>query len=72
MPKLIICARYYYFLSSATSVFELHTINDNWPNIKMNDGFQIEIIVALRQNIRTCVNPKLFELPTRQNNHCAN
>lgn len=49
-PEAIICQ--YKKLSYTSSEFELLTLNDNWPNIKMADGVDIEIIGKVIQNIR--------------------
>ncbi|HAT1829812.1 TPA: LexA family transcriptional regulator [Legionella pneumophila] len=50
--EAIICQ--YKKLSYTSPEFELHTLNDNWPNIKAEDGLEIEIIGTVMQNIRTC------------------
>ncbi|ARB92950.1 helix-turn-helix domain-containing protein [Legionella longbeachae] len=49
-PEVIICQ--YKKLSYASEDFELLTLNDNWPNIRVCDGMQAEIIGAVIQNIR--------------------
>jgi SOS-response transcriptional repressor LexA len=48
--EVIVCQ--YRKLSYTSSEFELLTLNDNWPNIKVGDGVEIEIIGGLMQNIR--------------------
>ncbi|WP_340162995.1 XRE family transcriptional regulator [Legionella resiliens] len=50
--EVIICQ--YKKLSYTSPEFELHTLNENWPNIKAEDGLEIEIIGTVMQNIRTC------------------
>ena len=49
--EVIICQ--YKKLSYTSSEFELLTLNDNWPNIKMADGLEIKIIGKVIQKIRT-------------------
>ncbi|HAT1867498.1 helix-turn-helix domain-containing protein [Legionella pneumophila] len=49
--ELIICQ--YKKLSYTSTEFELLTLNDNWPNIKVNDGIQVNIIGKVVQNIRS-------------------
>ncbi|HDS3853604.1 TPA: helix-turn-helix domain-containing protein [Legionella pneumophila] len=49
-PDAVICQ--YKKLSYTSTEFELLTLNDNWPNIKMNDNFNIKIIGKIVQNIR--------------------
>lgn len=48
--EVIICQ--YKKLSYASEDFELLTLNDNWPNIRICDGMQVEIIGVVVQNIR--------------------
>ena len=48
---VIICQ--YKKLSYTSSEFELLTLNDNWPNITVNESMQVEIIGKVIQNIRT-------------------
>ncbi|MFO2756760.1 S24 family peptidase [Legionella pneumophila serogroup 1] len=50
-PEVIICQ--YKKLSYTTSKFELLTLNDNWPNINVNEDIQVNIIGKVVQNIRT-------------------
>jgi SOS-response transcriptional repressor LexA len=47
---VLICQ--YKKLSYSSSDFELITLNDNWPNIKVCDDLQVEIIGVVKQNIR--------------------
>ena len=49
-PEVIICQ--YKKLSYTSEEFELLTLNDNWPNIKVYDGMQVEIVGVVMQNIR--------------------
>ncbi|HAT1987225.1 TPA: helix-turn-helix domain-containing protein [Legionella pneumophila] len=49
-PEAVICQ--YKKLSYTSAEFELLTLNDNWPNIKMNSNFDIKIIGKIIQNIR--------------------
>ncbi|HAU0794598.1 TPA: helix-turn-helix domain-containing protein [Legionella pneumophila] len=49
-PDAVICQ--YKKLSYTSTEFELLTLNDNWPNIKMNDNFNIKIVGKIVQNIR--------------------
>lgn len=49
-PEAIICQ--YKKLSYTSSEFELLTLNDNWPNIRVNDAVEVEIIGKVVQNIR--------------------
>lgn len=49
-PEVIICQ--YKKLSYSSSEFELVTLNDNWPNIKVGNGVDGEIIGKVLQNIR--------------------
>lgn len=48
---IIICQ--YKKLSYTSSEFELLTLNDNWPNISVNESVKVEIIGTVIQNIRT-------------------
>jgi SOS-response transcriptional repressor LexA len=48
---VILCQ--YKKLSYTSSEFELLTLNDNWPNITVNESVQVEIIGKVVQNIRT-------------------
>jgi SOS-response transcriptional repressor LexA len=48
--EVIICQ--YKKLSYTSPEFELLTLNDNWPNIKVNEGAEVEIIGTLVQVIR--------------------
>ncbi|HAT8265765.1 TPA: helix-turn-helix domain-containing protein [Legionella pneumophila] len=50
--EVIICQ--YKKLSYTSKEFELLTLNDNWPNIKVNDDVEVEIIGTVVQNIRGC------------------
>ena len=49
-PEVVICQ--YKKLSYTSSEFELMTLNDNWPNITVNDNVQVEIIGRVVQNTR--------------------
>lgn len=49
-PEVIICQ--YKKLSYTSSKFELLTLNDNWPNINVNEDIQVNIIGKVVQNIR--------------------
>ncbi|HHO2138349.1 TPA: LexA family protein [Legionella pneumophila] len=49
-PETIICQ--YKKLSYTSAEFELLTLNDNWPNIKVSDGIEVKIIGVLVQNLR--------------------
>lgn len=49
-PEVIICQ--YKKLSYTSSEFELLTLNDNWPNITVNENVQVEIVGKVVQNIR--------------------
>ena len=49
-PEVIICQ--YKKLSYTSEEFELLTLNENWPNIKVYDGMQVEIVGVVMQNIR--------------------
>lgn len=48
-PETIVCQ--YKKLSYTSPEFELLTLNDNWPNIKVADNFEIEIIGRVMQKI---------------------
>ena len=48
--ETIVCQ--YKKLSYTSPEFELVTLNDNWPNIKVCDGAKVEIIGSVVQNIR--------------------
>ena len=48
---VIICQ--YKKLSYTSSQFELLTLNENWPNITVNESEQVEIVGTVIQNIRT-------------------
>lgn len=48
--ETIVCQ--YKKLSYASAEFELLTLNDNWPNIKVADALEIEIIGKVMQMIR--------------------
>lgn len=49
--EVIICQ--YKKISYTSSEFELLTLNDNWPNITVNESVQVEIVGTVIQNIRT-------------------
>lgn len=49
-PEVIICQ--YKKLSYTSSDFELRTLNDNWPDIKINESIRAQIIGKIAQNIR--------------------
>lgn len=49
-PEVVICQ--YKKLSYTSSEFELMTLNDNWPNITVNENVQAEIIGKVAQNTR--------------------
>lgn len=49
-PDAIVCQ--YKKLSYTSAEFELLTLNDNWPNIRVNESMQVEIIGKVVQNIR--------------------
>lgn len=49
--EVIICQ--YKKLSYTSPEFELLTLNDNWPNIPVNESMQVEIVGTVIQNIRT-------------------
>jgi SOS-response transcriptional repressor LexA len=51
--ETIICQ--YKKLSYTSSEFELITLNDNWPNITVNESIQVQIIGKVIQNIRTYI-----------------
>lgn len=44
----------WFMLTISSSEFELLTLNDNWPNIKLSDGVEVDIIGKVVQNIRGC------------------
>ena len=48
--EAIICQ--YKKLSYTSSEFELLTLNDHWPNIKVTDGVNVEIIGKVVQCLR--------------------
>lgn len=48
--EVIVCQ--YKKLSYTSSEFELLTLNDHWPNIKVSDGVEVEIIGKVIQNLR--------------------
>ncbi|HAU0150190.1 TPA: helix-turn-helix domain-containing protein [Legionella pneumophila] len=56
-PETIICQ--YKKLSYTSSEFELLTLNDNWPNIKVSDDINVKIIGVLVQNLRCYKSPKV-------------
>ncbi len=49
-PDVIICQ--YKKLSYTSPEFELLTLNDHWPNIKVSDDIDVEIVGRVVQNIR--------------------
>ena len=49
-PEVMICQ--YKKLSYTLPEFELLTLNDNWPNIKVNEGMEVTILGKVVQNIR--------------------
>lgn len=49
-PTVVVCQ--YKRLSYTSSDFELLTLNDNWPNIKMDAELKLQIIGTVLQNIR--------------------
>lgn len=49
-PEVIICQ--FKKLSYTPSDFELLTLNDNWPNIKIDEELEIKILGTVVQNIR--------------------
>lgn len=49
-PEAIVCQ--YKKLSYTSDEFELLTLNENWPNIKVKDDYGLEIIGTVLQNIR--------------------
>lgn len=49
-PEMIICQ--YKKISYTSAEFELMTLNDNWPNITMNENVEVTIIGVVVQNIR--------------------
>lgn len=50
-PEVIICQ--YKKLSYTSPEFELMTLNDNWPNITVNENVQAEIVGKVVQNTRS-------------------
>ncbi|MCC5791338.1 MAG: LexA family transcriptional regulator [Legionellaceae bacterium] len=50
-PEAIVCQ--YKKLSYTSDEFELLTLNENWPNIKMTDAHGIVIVGKVIQNIRS-------------------
>lgn len=48
--EIIICQ--YKKLSFTLPQFELLTFNDNWPNIKVDDGVEVDIVGVVVQNLR--------------------
>ena len=50
--EVIVCQ--YKKLSYTAPEFELLTLNDNWPNIKVSDGVNVEVVGVLVQYIRQC------------------
>jgi SOS-response transcriptional repressor LexA len=48
--EVIVCQ--YKKLSYTSSVFELVTLNDNWPNVKGDESIGIEVVGKVKQNIR--------------------
>ncbi|CZG67656.1 XRE family transcriptional regulator [Legionella pneumophila] len=55
--ETIICQ--YKKLSYTSAEFELLTLNDNWPNIKVSDDIDVKIIGVLVQNLRSYKSPKV-------------
>lgn len=49
--EVIVCQ--YKKLSFTSPEFELLTLNDNWPNIKVADGLEIDIVGKVIQKIRS-------------------
>lgn len=49
--EVVVCQ--YKKLSYTSSEFELLTLNDNWPNIKVNENIEVVIVGKIVQNIRT-------------------
>jgi SOS-response transcriptional repressor LexA len=49
-PDAFICQ--FKKLSYTSSEFELLTLNDNWPNLKVNESMQVKILGKMVQNIR--------------------
>lgn len=49
-PEAIVCQ--YKKLSYTSADFELLTLNDNWPNMKVNESMQVTLIGKVVQNIR--------------------
>ena len=50
--EVIVCQ--YKKLSYTAPEFELLTLNDNWPNIKVSDGVNVDVIGVIGQCIRNC------------------
>ena len=50
--EVLVCQ--YKKLSYSSSEFELLTLNDNWPNIKVTDDIDVEIVGTVVQCIRGC------------------
>lgn len=50
--EVIVCQ--YRKLSYTSPEFELMTLNENWPNIKVNDEAEVNIVGSVVQNIRRC------------------
>lgn len=50
-PEMIICQ--YKKLSYISAEFELLTLNENWPSIKVNDSIEVEIVGVVVQNLRS-------------------
>ncbi|PJE09596.1 MAG: LexA family transcriptional repressor [Legionella sp.] len=48
--EVIVCQ--YKKLSYTSSEFELLTLNDNWPNIKVNENIEVNVVGTVMQNIR--------------------
>ncbi|HBC0467140.1 TPA: helix-turn-helix domain-containing protein [Legionella pneumophila] len=51
IPTTIVCR--YKKLSYTSPEFELLTVNDNWPNIKVTADVEVEIIGSILQNVRS-------------------
>jgi SOS-response transcriptional repressor LexA len=49
--EAVICQ--YKKLSYSSSEFELITLNDNWPNLKVSDDIEVNILGTVLQNIRS-------------------
>ncbi|HAT9741595.1 LexA family transcriptional regulator [Legionella pneumophila serogroup 1] len=50
-PETIICQ--YKKLSYISAEFELLTLNENWPSVKVNDSIEVEIVGVVVQNLRS-------------------